>query len=128
MPGIIIGTALSAVAGALAGGVTGGLAGKTAAEAVAPAPEELFWRDAYHREPYYVAGRNFEYYAPGFRAGWSGRVRHDGRSFDEAEPDLIAEYGLSRSELDPAWHDIRPAAQAAWDRVDRSRKENPSPG
>lgn len=127
MPGIIIGAALSAVVGAVAGGVTGGVTGKSAAEAVGPTPEELFWRDAYHREPYYVAGRNFEYYAPGFRAGWAGRVRHDGRSFEEAEPDLIAEYGLSRSELDPPWHDIRPAARAAWDRVDRSRKENPLP-
>jgi hypothetical protein len=125
MPGIIIGTAVSAVVGAVAGGLTGGLAGKSAAEEVSPAPEELFWRDTYHREPYYVAGRNFEYYAPGFRAGWTGRVRHDGRSFKEAESDLIAEYGLSKTELDPPWHDIRAAAQAAWDRVDRSRQENP---
>ena len=125
MPGILIGTAVSAVVGAVAGGLTGELAGKSAAEAVAPTPEELFWRDAYHREPYYVAGRNFEYYAPGFRAVWTGRVRHDGRSFNEAESDLIAEYALGKSELDPAWHDIRPAAQAAWNRVDRSRKENP---
>jgi hypothetical protein len=127
MPGILIGTAVSAVVGAVAGGLTGELAGRSAAEAVAPTPEELFWRDTYHREPYYVAGRNFEYYAPGFRAGWTGRVRHDGRSFNEAEPDLIAEYSLSKSELDPAWHDVRPAAQAAWNRVDRSRKEHTSP-
>ncbi len=123
MDGIVIGAAISAVVGAVAGGVAGKLAGTSAAEAVAPTPEELFWRDTYHREPYYVAGRNFEYYAPGFRAGWTGRVRHDGRSFNDAEPDLIAEYSLSKSELDPAWHDVRPAAQAAWDRVDRQRKE-----
>jgi hypothetical protein len=127
MVGFIVGAAVSAAVGALAGGLAGGAAGKSAAEAASPGPEELFWRDAYLREPYYVAGRNFEYYAPGFRAGWTGRVRHDGRSFNEAESDLIAEYGLTKSELDPAWHDIRPAAQAAWDRVDRSRKENPQP-
>jgi hypothetical protein len=123
MPGIIIGTAVSAVVGAVAGGLSGGLAGKSAADEVAPAPEELFWRDTYQQETYYVAGRNFEYYAPGFRAGWAGRVRHDGRSFNDAEPDLIAEYVLAKSELDPPWHDIRPAAQAAWDRVDRNLKE-----
>jgi len=101
------------------------VSGKSAAEEIVPPPEELFWRDAYLREPYYEAGRNFEYYAPGFRAGWAGRVRHDGRSFNEAESDLIAEYILSKSELDPAWHDIRHAAHAAWDRVDRKRKETP---
>jgi len=122
MAGMIIGAAISAVVGAVAGSVAGGEAGKSAAEAVIPSPEELYWREAYLREPYYVAGKTFEYYAPGFRAGWAGRVRHDGRSFDEAESDLIAEYVLGQSELDPPWHDIRPAAQAAWDRVDRSRK------
>jgi hypothetical protein len=127
MVGIILGAAVSAAVGAVAGGLAGGAAGKIAAEAVNPTPEELFWRDAYLREPYYVAGRNFEYYAPGFRAGWTGRVRHDGRSFNDAESDLIAEYGLTKSELDPAWHDIRPAAQAAWDRVDRNRKANGQP-
>ena len=123
MAGIMIGAAISAVFGAAAGAVAGGLAGKSAAVAVNPTPEELYWREAYLREPYYEAGRTFAYYAPGFRAGWAGRVRHDGRSFSEAESDLIAEYVLGKSELDPAWHDIRPAAQAAWDRVDRSRKE-----
>ncbi len=121
--GMAVGGPVGGVIGAAVGAVAGGLAGKSAAEAVNPTAEELFWRETYLREPYYVKGKTFEYYAPGFRAGWAGRVRHDGRNFDEAEADLIADYKLARSELDPAWHDIRPAARAAWDRVDRHRKE-----
>ena len=126
--GVAVGTAVGGpaggVIGAAVGAVAGGLAGKSAAEAANPTAEEIFWRETYVREPYYLKGRTFEYYAPGFRAGWEGRVRHDGRSFDEAEPELQADYNLTKSELDPDWQDVRPAARAAWDRVDRNWKAN----
>lgn len=118
--GIAVGGPVGGVIGAAVGAVAGGLAGKSAAEAVNPTAEEKYWRETYIREPYYVSGRTYEYYAAGFRAGWEGRVRHDGRTFKEAEPELMAEYDRSKSELDPAWSDIRPAARAAWDRVERS--------
>ena len=127
LSGAAIGTAagpLGAVIGAAAGAVVGGLVGKSSAEAVNPTAEEVFWRETYVREPYYVQGRAYEYYAPGFRAGWKGRVRHDGRSYEEAEPELLAEYLLTKSEIDPDWQEISPAARAAWDRVDRKRNAN----
>ena len=117
--GLAVGGPVGGVIGAAVGAVAGGLAGKSAAEAVNPTAEELFWRETFVREPYYVAGRTFEYYAPGFRAGWEGRVRHDGRSFEEAEPALKVNYDLAKTELDPVWKDVRPAARAAWDRASR---------
>jgi hypothetical protein len=120
--GMAVGGPIGSVIGAAVGAVAGGLAGKSAAEAVNHTAEEKFWQETYLREPYYVAGRTYEYYAPGFRAGWRGRVLHDGRSFDEAEADLKSDYGLTRTELDPEWQEIRPAARAAWDRVDSSWK------
>ena len=121
--GLAVGGPIGGMIGAAIGAVAGGLAGKSAAESVNPTAEELFWRETYVREPYYVAGRTFEYYAPGFRAGWTGRVLHDGRSFEAAEPELISDYAHARTELDPSWQEIRPAARAAWDRVDRDRTE-----
>jgi len=120
--GMAVGGPVGSVVGIAVGAVAGGLAGKSAAESINPTAEELFWKETYIREPYYVQGRNFEYYAPGFRAGWEGRVRHDGRSFEHAEADLRAGYDLTKSELDPAWQDIRPAARAAWHRVDLNWK------
>ena len=120
--GMAVGGPVGSVIGAAVGAVAGGLAGKSAAEAVNPTAEESFWRETYARQPYYVKGRTYEYYAPGFRAGWEGRVRHDGRSFSEAEPELMAEYDRTRTELDPSWQDVIPAARAAWDRVDERRK------
>ena len=115
---------ISGTPGAHPVGTGGGATSGGVAEALNHTAEEIFWREAFVREPYYVKGRTYEYYAPSFRAGWKGRVRHDGRTFNEAEAELIADYGLTKSELDPAWHDIRPAARAAWDRVDRSRMAN----
>jgi len=118
--GMAVGGPVGSVIGAAVGAVAGGLAGKSAAEAVNPTAEETFWRETYIREPYYTKGRAYEYYAPAFRAGWEGRVRHDGRSFAEVEPELEAGYNLAKSELDPGWQDVRAAARAAWDRVDRN--------
>jgi hypothetical protein len=122
MVGLVMGGPIGGAIGAAVGAVAGGLAGKSAAEAVNPTAEETFWRETYIREPYYVNGRSYEYYAPAFRAGWEGRVRHDGRTFDAAEADLKAGYNLSRTELDPEWADVRVAARAAWDRVDHGWK------
>jgi hypothetical protein len=122
MAGLAVGGPVGGIVGGMVGAVAGGLAGKSAAEAVNPTAEEMFWRETYVREPYYVAGRKFEYYAPGFRAGWEGRVLHDGRSFEEAEPALRSSYNLGKSELDPTWQEVRPAAHAAWLRVDHGWK------
>lgn len=91
-------------------------------EAVNPTAEEKFWRETYVREPYYMQGRTYEYYAPGFRAGWEGRVLHDGRTFEEAELALKANYDLARTEPGQKWEDVRPAARAAWNRVDHGWK------
>lgn len=120
--GTVVGGPIGAVIGAVVGAVAGGLAGSSAAELVNPTAEELFWKETYLREPYYAPGRTYEYYAPGFRAGWEGRVRNDGRTFEAAEADLKAGYDRTRSELDPTWMEIRPAAESAWDRVDRNWK------
>ena len=114
--GMAVGGPVGSVIGAAIGAVAGGLSGKTAAEAVNPTAEENYWRTTYLEEPYYVPGKPYEYFAPGFRAGWEGRVRFDGRSFADAEGDLAATYILSKTELDPSWLDVRSAAEAACNR------------
>lgn len=120
--GMALGGPVGSVIGAAVGAVAGGLAGKGAAEAVNPTAEESYWREGYERQPFYVKDKPYEYYAPGFRAGWEGRVRHDGRKFEEAENDLAADYNHSKTEIQPDWQTVRPAARAAWDRVDSNLK------
>ena len=64
-------------------------------------------------------GLGFESGGPA-RAGWEGRVQYDGRTFDAAESDLKANYNRSKSEIDPDWLHMAPAARAAWNRADRN--------
>lgn len=106
-----MGGPIGSMIGAALGAVAGGLTGKSAAEAVNPMAEETHWKETYVREPYYEAGNPFEYYAPGFRVGREGRVSHDGRTFEEAEPELKAAYERDRNELGAGWDDVRPAAR-----------------
>jgi hypothetical protein len=113
------------VIGIAAGAVAGGLAGKGAAEVINPSEEEHYWQEVYLHEPYYLNGKPYEYYAPAYRTGWEGRIRNDGRSFEDAESDLKAVYDQTRTKHDPDWQDVRPAAQAAWDRVDHNRHSKP---
>ncbi len=118
--GMVVGGPVGSVIGAAVGAIAGGLSGKSIAESINPTEEERFWQETYVREPFFTPGKAYEYYAPGFRAGWEGRVRFDGRTFAEAEGELAADYILTKSEIDPPWSDVRLAAEAAWSRVDRS--------
>jgi hypothetical protein len=120
--GMAVGGPVGSVVGAAIGAVAGGLAGKGVAEAVNPTAEESYWRDGYERQLFYAKDKPYEYYAPGFRSGWEGWVRHDGRKFEEVEPDLASDYTRSKTEIQPDWQTVKPAARAAWDRVDSNLK------
>ena len=119
--GIAIGAAggpIGAAVGGVVGAAVGGLAGKGIAEAVNPVEEDKHWRDSYVREPYFKPGSTYDYYAMGYRTGWEGRVRYDGRSFSDVEPELRAEYESGRTDASADWKEGRLAAKAAWDRID----------
>jgi hypothetical protein len=108
---------LGVVVGAAAGGVIGGLVGKGAAEVVNPTLEEAYWRDAWTDEPYARTDFKFEDYEPAYRIGYLGAARRDGRTFEDAEPQLSAQYDRVRNGSPLDWQAARVPAQAAWDRV-----------
>jgi hypothetical protein len=109
---------IGAAVGGVIGAAAGGLAGKGVAELVNPIAEEEHWRDAYVREPYFQPGTTYDYYATGYRTGWEGRARYEGRTFNDVESQLRAEYDRARTEDTPEWREGRLAAKAAWDRID----------
>jgi len=94
------------------------LAGKSIAERIDPTVEESYWRANYSREPYYERGYTFEDYRAGYLTGWEGRVRYDGRSFDQVERDLQRDYMRNRGTSRLDWAKNRHAARAAWERID----------
>ncbi len=79
--------------------------------------EDAYWREQYVREPYYKQGTDFEHYAPAYRVGYLGRVKYDGRRYEEIEDELAADYERERAG-DLEWDEARRASRAAWDRAD----------
>ena len=109
-----VGTAVGAAVGA----VVGGLAGKGIAEMIDPTAEEAYWRENYDTQPYYEQGYTYDDYHPAYRTGWEGRGRYEGRSFDEVDRELEADYRRYRGGSRLDWNRNRHAARAAWDRFD----------
>jgi hypothetical protein len=88
------------------------------ADMLDPAGEEAYWRENFQSQPYYERGLQYDDYHPAYRIGWEGRARYDGRSFEEVEPELEAEYNRIRGASRLDWSRNRRAARAAWDRFD----------
>jgi hypothetical protein len=97
---------------------SGSASGRGIADMLDPAGEEAYWRENYTTQPYYEAGLTYDDYHPGYRAGWEGRARYEGRSFDEVESELRAAYERNRRGSRLGWERNRHAARAAWDRFD----------
>lgn len=113
-----VGTGLgAAAAGAAAGAVAGPIG--AAVGAIDPTAEEAHWSRNYEREPYYERGYTFADYHPGYRTGWEGRARYEGRTFDEVERDLEFDYARNRGKSRLDWEKNRHAARAAWERFDK---------
>jgi len=87
-------------------------------EKVDSAAEEAYWSENFKREPYYERGYSYADYHPGYRTGWEGRMRYQGRSFEEVENDLEFDYARNRGRSRLEWEKNRHAARAAWQRLD----------
>jgi hypothetical protein len=97
---------------------SGSASGRGIADMLDPAGEEAYWRENYTTQPYYEAGFTYDDYDPGYRAGWEGRARYEGRTFDEVESELRATYERNRRASKLGWDRNRHAARAAWNRFD----------
>ena len=90
------------------------------------ATDEKWWRENYSSRPYAKADRGFDFYAPAYRYGSAGALRHRSATWDEVEPELRSGWdryehrGAARS----TWEDIKDAVRDAWDRVTGDRNVN----
>jgi hypothetical protein len=80
--------------------------------------ERDYWRGRYDKEGYYEAGRTYDDYEGAYRVGYEGR--YTGKSFDEVENDLRANWDTAKGKSQLAWDRAKQAARAAWDRVERA--------
>jgi len=108
-----VGTAVGAVAGAVAGG----LAGKAIAKSIDPTAEEAYWRENYSSRPYVTKGANYDEYGPAFRYGVDAYGRYEGRSFEQAEPELMRDWDRAKGTSRLTWENAKHAARDAWKRL-----------
>ena len=90
------------------------------AERVDVTVEEAYWRENYLREPYYERGYTFDDYYPAYRTGWEGRVRYQGRTYEQCERDLQRDYQRNRGASQLEWGRNRHAVRAAWERFEHT--------
>ena len=93
---------LGAGLGAAAGSIIGAAIADQVQDELDPKLEEVYWKENYHKQPYYKSGDVYETYLPAYRFGWESAIRREytGRTFGEIEPELMEQ-----------WEDQHPASQ-----------------
>jgi hypothetical protein len=110
------------VVGAVAGAVAGGLVGKEIAKMIDPTAEEAYWRQNFSSRPYVTSGATFDEYGPAYRYGVDAYGRYEGRSFDQAEPELMRDWDRAKGTSRLTWENAKHAARDSWQRIsDRSK-------
>ncbi len=105
------------VIGAGIGAVAGGLAGKGIAEAIDPTAEENYWRKTYSSRPYVKGGASFDEYGPAYRYGVDSYGRSNGRTFEQAEPELMRDWNRAKGTSGLTWDNAKHASSDAWQRL-----------
>lgn len=82
--------------------------------------ETQYWRGQYDKEGYYEAGRDYDQYDGAYRTGYEGYGKYRGKSFDQAEAELQADWERAKGKSQLAWDKAKHAVKAAWHRVERA--------
>ena len=87
-----------------------------------PEAQEAFWHTQYTFEPYFVAGRGFDQYAPAYLLGWqAGREQGDSQqgspSFESQENELRARWLQAHGSSLLDWAQVKAAVKAAFRRT-----------
>jgi uncharacterized protein YcfJ len=113
-----VGGPVGAAIGLVAGSVIGGLAGKAAGEGVNPTEEDTYWRET-HRTQTYANNRPYDEFAGAYRTGYEGYSKYGstGRTFEDSEADLRADYDRHRGQSRLSWEEAKEATRSAWHRL-----------
>jgi len=114
-----IGTAIGAAAGA----IVGGLAGKGVGEAIDPTIEDEWLQGYVGSSETLREGETHETFRPAYRYGIEHASRHEGKRFEDVEPELQANWASYAGDSDVEWDRARNAARDAWDRTIQLREE-----
>ncbi len=111
-----IGMAIGGVVGAVAGGSVG----HGVAEELDPTAEHVYWEKNHRLQPYYIGDYDYNDYGPAYRLGSEGFALREGRTFEEAEPELSSRWEEFRGTSRLAWDNARDAVSDGWHRMERA--------
>jgi phage tail tape-measure protein len=113
-----VGGPVGAAVGAVVGGVAGGLAGKATAEKIDPTAQDAYWRENYSKRPYYAKDVAYDTYAPAYRHGWESQAKYPGKTLDEVETQLNADWDKTPAAKTLLWEKAKPAVRDARSRIE----------
>ena len=93
---------------------------KEIAKLIDPVAEDAYWRENYESRPYFIHGTPFNEYRTAYRYGVDSYAMHEGRSFEQAEPELMPGWDLAKGLSSLTWDDARHATRHAWQHVSDS--------
>lgn len=111
-PGMAIGAAL--------GAAVGGTAGATAAVHTNPSQYNEHFLKLYPSSSYYQPGHDWNDYQPAYEYGYRTYGTHQGRSFDEVEPQLAQQWEAAREGSRLSWEHAREAVRDGWHYIERA--------
>jgi hypothetical protein len=82
-----------------------------------PTVEEAYWRENYSSRPYVTRGATFNEYRPAYRYGVDAYARREGRTFEQAEPELMREWDSAKGISSLTWEGAKLATRDAWQHV-----------
>jgi hypothetical protein len=84
--------------------------------------EDIYWQSNYRTRPYASdAGRDYDYYRPGYRYGYEAANRYQNRSWNDVEADLSRDWNSYEHRGTSTWEQMKQAVRDAWDRVTGNR-------
>ena len=106
--------------GAIIGGVVGAKAGDSIAETVNPTTYNSYWSDNYNKADYYVAGRDWNDYAPAYKLGYDSFDKYRGRPYSDAEAELERDWDTLKGKSRLGWNEAKGAVRDGWHHIERA--------
>jgi hypothetical protein len=85
-----------------------------------PSKEDAYWQSQFDKESYRDPDSSYDDYKEAYRTGYEGYHQYQGRTFDEAESDLQANWERTKGNTQIAWDKAKNAVKAAWHRVEEA--------
>jgi hypothetical protein len=94
----------------------GGKSNQSGSSKVDAEKEAAYWREQHPRQPY-AKNYSYEEFEHAYRTGYDTFFRYPGKTFDEVEESVAADYEQAKPASALPWDTVRPAASAVFDRL-----------